>query len=160
MKYIKLLLVFTIITMLPSCAFNDSKYISLKSNKPTPYYYSSELYSKVKTDSNFTLEVFDRDVYKHYEVGKEDMDIVISFLESLNNDNYVSDTSNLGTPRYKLIINLNTSKYIINAYSIDKVSINPWDGVFAEDVIKMDGVAPRNNIYSFCKYIINKSHER
>lgn len=160
MKYLRFLLLFIILTMLSSCTINDSTYISLKSNKPTPFYYSSELYSKIKKSSNFTLEVFDRDVYKYYEVGEEDMDIVISFLESLNNDNYVSESISLDSPRYKLIVKLNNSKYIINVYSADMVSINPWDGVFPQDIIKMDGVSTRNNIYSFCKYIINKSHDR
>lgn len=160
MKYLKLILVFFIIITLPSCTFNDSKYISLKSNKPTPYYYSSELYSKIKKDVNFTLQVFDSDIYKYYEVGEEDADIIISFLESLNNDNYVSENTFEEAPRYKLIINLDNSKYIISAYSLDTVTINPWDGVFPQDIITMDGVSPRNNIYSFCKYIINKAHER
>lgn len=160
MKYIKLILVFFIITMLHSCTFDDSKYINLKSNKPTLYYYSSELYSKVKKDSNFTLKVFDTDIYKYYEVGEEDMDIVISFLESLNNNNYLNENTITENPRYKLIVNLDDSKFIINAYSVDIVTINPWDGVFTEDVITMDGVSTRNNIYSFCKYIINKSRQR
>ena len=30
---------------------------------------------------------------------------------------------------------------------------------FAEDIITMDGVSEHNNIYSFCLYVINKSHK-
>lgn len=160
MKYIKLLLVSFIIIMLPSCTFNGSKYINLNTNKPTLYYYSNDLYSKIKNNSDFTLKVFDANLYKYYEVGEEDVDIVISFLESLNNDNYLSEDTITEVPKYKLIVDFTDSKYIINAYNVNMVTINPWDGVFTQDIIKMDGVSNRNNVYSFCKYIINKSHER
>lgn len=47
MKNIKLLIILLLVTLLSGCVFNDPKYINFKS-KPNLYYYSNEIYKKLK----------------------------------------------------------------------------------------------------------------
>ena len=76
-------------------------------------------------------------------------------MDNYNNDIDISEK----TIAYKLIVEFEDSKYLFNAYDNNTVTLFPWDGNFAEDIITMDGVSEHNNIYSFCLYVINKSHK-
>ena len=159
MKYIKFILLILLISILPRCTFNDPKYLNLKETTNI-YYYSNEVYKNLKKDKKFTLKVFDVNYYQEYTVSPEDYDILLSFLESLNMDNYNNDIDiSEKTISYKLIVEFEDSKYLFNAYDNNTVTLFPWDGNFAEDIITMDGVSEHNNIYSFCLYVINKSHK-
>ena len=63
--------------------------------------------------------------------------------------------------KYKLIIQFDdksNDKYVINVYDKNTVKLFPWDGNLKEDIINMDNVPARDNIYSFCEYIINKTN--
>ena len=159
MKYIKFTLLILLISLLPSCAFNDPKYLNLK-EKPNIYYYSNEVYKNLKNDKKFTLKVFDVNYYQEYIVSPDDYDILLSFFESLNANNYNPDIDSKDKSiNYKLIVEFEDSKYIFNAYDNNVVTLFPWDGNFPEDIITMDGVSEHNNIYSFCIYVINKAHK-
>ena len=153
MKYIKLVFTIFICFILCGCFLDDPKYITFET-KPTTYYYSDELYSKLKENPSFTLQVFDCILYKYY-------DIVESFLTSLHTENYLlelPDEFKESKQQYRLIISFGSSKYIINAYSPDLDTIHPYDGSFQEDIIdSTKNVDARNNIYDFCVYVINKA---
>lgn len=161
MKYLKFIFILLLVTILSGCVFDNPKYISLRS-KPNLYYYSNEIYEKIKNNESYSLKVFDVNFYEYHDVPKEDEDIIPSFLESLNIDNYVSDLSLEDEKvKYKLIIqfdNNSDDKYVINVYDKNSVSLFPWDGNLQEDMITMDNVPIRDNIYSFCVYIINKDN--
>ncbi|MEN8077659.1 DUF4883 family protein [Clostridioides difficile] len=161
MKYLKFIFILLLVTILSGCVFDNPKYISLRS-KPNLYYYSNEIYEKIKNNESYSLKVFDVNFYEYHDVPKADEDIIPSFLESLNIDNYVSDLSLEDEKvKYKLIIqfdNNNDDKYVINVYDKNSVSLFPWDGNLQEDMITMDNVPIRDNIYSFCVYIINKDN--
>ena len=152
MKYIKLIFTIFICCILCGCFLDDPKYITFET-KPTTYYYSDELYSKLKENPSFTLQV--------YDVPVDDYDIVESFLTSLHTENYLlelPDEFKESKQQYRLIISFGTSKYIINAYSPDLDTIHPYDGSFQEDIIdSTKNVDARNNIYDFCVYVINKA---
>lgn len=159
MKYIKLVFTIFICFILCGCFLDDPKYITFET-KPTTYYYSDELYSKLKENPSFTLQVFDCVLYKYYDVPKEDYDIAESFLISLRTENYLTelpDKYKKSKPQYRLIISLGSSKYIINAYSTELDTIHPYDGSFQEDIIdSTKNVDARNNIYDFCVYVANE----
>lgn len=161
MKNIKLLIILLLVTLLSGCVFNDPKYINFKS-KPNLYYYSNEIYKKIKNNESYSLKVFDVNFYEYHDVSEEDLDVLPAFLESLNNDNYVSELDlDDAKVKYKLIIQFDDNsndKYVINVYDKNTVTLFPWDGNLQEDIITMDNVPTRDNIYSFCVYIINKTN--
>ena len=158
MKYLKFICILLLVSLLSGCVFNDPKYINLRS-KPNLYYYSNEIYEKIKNNESYSLKVFDVNFYEYHDVSEEDKDILPCFLESLNNDNYVSElTLEDEKVKYKLIIDFDDkSKYVINVYDKNSITLFPWDGNLQEDMITMNDVPIRNNIYSFCIYIINKT---
>ena len=160
MKYLKFIYILLLVTLLSGCVFNDPKYINLKT-KHNLYYYSNEIYEKIKNNESYSLKVFDVNFYEYHEVSEEDEDILPCFLESLSNDNYVSEL-NLENEKvkYKLIIEFDNdnSKYVINVYDKNSITLFPWDGNLEEDMITMTDIPMRNNIYSFCVYIINKAN--
>lgn len=153
MKYLKLILVLMIVCIIPSCTLaQNPEYISLKT-KPTTNFYTNEIYSKLSKDEPFTLKVFDMNVYKYFNVNTEEHSIVLEFIENLKPTNFNIEIAPEITPRYKLIIEFEDSKFIINAYSDKEISIYPWDGTFPEDTISMEGIPDYYNIYKFCEYI-------
>lgn len=160
MKYIKTSFIFIICFFLMGCVLDDPKYITFKT-KPTAYYYSDELFSNIKENNSYTIQVFDCNLYKYYNIDQNDYDILDSFLTSLRTENYLSDfpedMKNNG-PVYRIIVTFDSSKFIINAYSNTLVTIHPYDGAFLEDIIDCStNVSLRDNIYDFCIYVINKS---
>lgn len=157
MKYLKLILILMIICLIPGCTFTQNpEYISLKT-KPTPYFYTGEIYSKLSKDESFTLKVFDMNVYKYFDINAKSNNIALEFIENLKSTNYDSQIDDSKAPRYKLIIEFEDSKYIINAYNDKQISIHPWDGTFKEDSISMEGLPDYYNIYKFCEYITKVS---
>lgn len=159
MKYFKLIIITLLIVSLQGCVFNNPRYINLNS-KPNDYYYSNLVYKNLKENKNFTLKVFDCAFYKYYTVDEEDLDILLSFFESLNIDNYLTELDIQNNPKYELIIEFDNEKFLFNVYDNNSVTLYPWDGNYHEDMISMEGVSPYNNLYSFCTYVINKAHER
>lgn len=171
MKKSILLAIFLIIMILPGCVFNKPEYIK-NATKPNNSFYTKEVYSKLKHNEEFTLELFNPNLYKYYAIDKEDSDILLSFIESLTAENYLSsednaedetdadETSNNSLkdllPKYKLSITFDNSKFIINVYSKELVTLYPWDGVYEEDIISLKNVSDHANIYEFCHYIENK----
>ncbi len=159
MRYIKLLLIFILTILLSGCIINDPKYINFKS-KPNDYYYSNEIYSKVKKNEIFKLQVFDADLYKYYDVADADYDIILNFFSALKSKNYLTELNSEDKPPYELIITFNDAKYVINVYSNTEASVYPWDGCFKEDIVDMTGVCNHDNLYYFCQYVIEESQKQ
>ena len=132
--------------------FNKAQYIPPR-EKPTLNYYTNEIKSKLDNKESFNIKVFDMNVYKYYEVSKDEHTILLEFIDSLSSDNFSLEIDNSLIPAFKVIIEFSDSKYVINAYSDTLVTIYPWDGVYKEDIISMENVSDYYNIYKFCDYI-------
>lgn len=153
MRYLKLTLFLIIICLLPGCALTKNpEYISLKT-KPNTHFYTGEIYSKLSKDEAYTLKVFDMNVYKYFDVDTEVHSILLEFIENLKEPSFNIEIDQTLTPSYKLVIEFEDSKYIINAYNDKQISVYPWDGTFNEDTISMEGIPDYYNIYKFCEYI-------
>ena len=162
MKYLKFIPILILTVLLTSCVFDNPKYINLK-DKPNLYYYSNDIYKKVKKDCKYSIRVFDYNLYKYYDVSDKDNDILPSFFQSLTNENYIEEApADIKEPLYKVIITFEDSKkstYAINVYNNNFVTLYPWDGSFEEDNITMDGVPRYDNLYDFCLYVVNNTHD-
>ena len=166
-KFLTLILLFIISFSFTGCNLNTSQYIIPKSKPSVNYYtnveqgsksfealnyYTNEIQDKISENSEYTLRIFDMDYYKYYEVNMEEHSILPEFIDSLSAENYSVTLENDLNPKYKLIIEFSDSKYIINLYDNNLISIYPWDGVFKEDVATMDGISDYYNLYKFCEY--------
>lgn len=151
-KFISFILVLTFAYLFTSCTFNESQYIR-PNTKPTDNYYTNEIRDKLNNNEDYTIKIFDLNVYKYYEVDKKEHSIIPEFIDALKNESYGIDIEDELTAKYKIIIEFENSKYIINTYNDKLITINPWDGVYPEDKISMDGVPDYYNLYKYCEYI-------
>ncbi|MBB6713762.1 DUF4883 family protein [Clostridium gasigenes] len=153
MRYLKLILILMIICIIPGCTVvQNPEYISLKT-KPNTHFYTGEIYSKLSKDEPYTLKIFDMNVYKYFNVNTREHSIVLEFIENLKDPNFNIEIDSKLEPRYKLIIEFEDSKYVINAYNEKELSVYPWDGTFPKDTISMENVPDYYNIYKFCEFI-------
>lgn len=148
--FITLLLLLT----LNGCINENPKYINF-SEKPNNHYYTDQLENKILTDDNFTIYVFDTNLYKEIEVSKEENPIIQNFISSLVSENYFDeqvDTKEV----YRLKIVFNDDKYLIKIFNNSIVSISPWDGNYKEDLVSIKELPLRYNLLDFCNHIANK----
>lgn len=137
-----------------SCSDN-TQYINLKS-KPSKYYYTNELINNLKKDTNYTVSLFDNNLYKELKVPDDEKSVLYDFLVNLDKDNFPDEAVTQIAPKYKLIIETNNTRYIINVINENEIVLNPWDGVYTEDYITMNNTPVRYNVYNFCKYVMSK----
>jgi hypothetical protein len=148
--FITLLLLLT----LNGCITENPKYINF-SAKPNNHFYTDKLENKILTDDNFTLYVFDTNLYKEIEVSKEENPIIQNFISSLGPDNYFDEAVDIKEV-YRLKIVFNDDKYLIKIFNDSIVSISPWDGNYKEDFISIKELPLRYNLLDFCNHIANK----
>ena len=161
MKYLKFIPILLLTVFLNGCVFDDPKYINFK-DKPNLYYYSNEVYENLKKDYKYSIRVFDYNFYKYYDVSENDSDIMLSFLQSLTNNNYIEEApTDITEPLYKIIITFDNSKkstFAVDVYNNNFVSLYPWDGSLEKDNITMDGVPRYDNLYDFCVHIVTNTN--
>lgn len=151
-KFAKFLLIIVTTSFLISCNFNEVQYINPK-DKPKVNYYTDKIEEHLKNNENYTIRIFDLNIYKYYDINKDEHTIIPEFIDNINIDNYGIDIDSTLTPEYKLIIEFETEKYIINVYSDTLVSIHPWDGIYPEDTIDMKDIPDYYNLFKYCEYI-------
>lgn len=151
-KYLITFILIFLFPLLYGCSFNSAQYIK-PGTKPNINYYTNEIKDKINNNESYTIKIFDLNIYKYYDVNEGEHSILSEFIDSLNEKNYDATLEEGLSPEYKLIIEFSNSKYVINAYNNNLISIFPWDGVYNEDTISMDGVSDYYNLYKFCEYI-------
>lgn len=151
-KLLSFILVIIFTYLFIGCTFNESQYIK-PSSKPKVDYYTSEIKDKLDKNEEYTIKIFDVNLYKYYEVDKKEHSILPEFIDSIKKDNYNSQLQDDLVPEYKIIIEFSNSKYVINAFNDNLISIHPWDGVYKEDIISMDDIPDYYNLYKYCEYI-------
>lgn len=157
MKKLKLLIIFLVICMLQGCSFNDPKYIHFGS-KTDSAFYTKEVYSKILNNENFTMVLFNNNLYKNISIDSSENDVIKNFISSLSENNYPDEKVPDETEPYEIRIEFTDgSKYVINVYNNELVSLYPWDGNYEEDVISMEGVPIHYNLYDFCIHIENQN---
>jgi hypothetical protein len=147
---ITLLLLFS----LTSCSIENPKYINF-STKPNNHYYTDQLENKILMDDNFTLYVFDTNLYKEIEVSKDENLIIKNFLSSVVSENYTDNEIN-SKEIYRVKVVFSDDKYLIKVFDNSTISISPWDGNYKEDVVLIKDLPLRYNLLDFCNHIANK----
>lgn len=140
---------------LSSCTLQSPKYINF-SVKPNNHYYIDEIKTKILNNENFTLYVFDTNLYKEIEVPSEENSIIENFASSLTSENYSDESPDAKEPfRIKILFEDN-SEYLLKIFNDSTISISPWDGYYKEDVISIKDLPLRYNPFDFCNHIANK----
>jgi len=153
----KLYLIFIILVLiftLNGCEIQNAKYINF-SIKPNNHYYTDELKNKILNNEQFTLYVFDTNLYKEMEVPTDENPIIENFLSSLVDGNY--STEQIDTKEiFRVKIVFKDIKYLVKIFNDSIVSISPWDGIYKEDIVSIKELPLRYNLFDFCNHIANK----
>jgi len=152
--FITLILIFT----LNGCNVQNAKYINF-SAKPNNHYYTDELKNKILNNENFTLSVFDTNLYKEIDVASDENPIIENFISSLIEVNYSNKQINT-KETYRIKIVFKDEKYLIKVFDNSIISISPWDGNYKEDIISIKDLPLRYNLFDFCNHIANKPLSR
>ena len=153
-KYSLILITLLLLLNLTSCKIEDPKYINF-STKPNNHYYTDQLENRILTDENFTLYVFDTNLYKEIEVSKEENSIIKNFISSLTLENY-SDSQPNNKEIYRIKVVFNDDKYLLKVFDNSTISISPWDVNYNEDIVLIKDLPLRYNLLDFCNHIANK----
>ena len=158
MFYLKRLNLFflTLILMLSlnGCTVKNVQYINF-STKPNNHYYTDELKNRILNNENFTLSVFDTNLYKEIDVPIDENPIIENFISSLVNDNYSAEPIDV-KESFRIKIVFSDNKYLIKIFNDSIISISPWDGNYKEDIISIKDLPLRYNLFDFCNHIANK----
>ena len=90
MKYIKLLFFIFISIFLQSCSFDSARYINFEES-PSSNYYAEKIKEHLSNDSNYTLDVFDTNLYKYFKVDDEDLDVLKNFVNNLSDEDFLDE---------------------------------------------------------------------
>lgn len=128
---------------------------TINSEKPNNYYYTNGLITAYKNEGPKTITIFHSELYKERALDKSTYNDVESFLNDLKSDLFIEKPSNLPkVPLYKLNLEFNKIKYVINVYNEKYASIYPWDGKFDMDFIDMTTIPLSHNLYGICRYYL------
>lgn len=148
-----------ILILILICSIFISLRMYLNQKKPSNYYYTNLLAKNIALGSKYNIQVLDTNFYKTEALSSEDIQIVKSFLNSLRKANFIEKPVSLNKkPEYKIFFTFSETneKYIINVFSKELISVQPWDGEFTMDYITMSGIPLRYNLYSLSKYAFAK----
>lgn len=152
MKHIKIIIIFVFLFLLQGCSFKDPKYINFK-EKESPNFYINEISSKLLNGEDFSLEIFNTNLYKKIKIDDSEKVVINNFINSLADSNYIDNEKPITDEIYEMRILFDDEKYIIKVYNENIVTVFPWDGIYEEDIINMVNVPQRNNPMDFCKNI-------
>lgn len=155
MKKIIVLILLFIILNIQGCNNIKPQYPHLES-KPNVSYYSEILYSQIEVNDNYTMEILNTNLYKTYTIKDKDKNIIKNLFKSIPNQNYTNKKKLPENEAYRIKIYVNNEIYLIKVFSNELISISPWDGNYKEDIITMDNVPKRYNLYDYCIYIEDK----
>ncbi|MGL4772923.1 MAG: DUF4883 family protein [Clostridium sp.] len=157
MKKFYFILAIISILFLGGCGLNDAKYITL-TDKPSADYYTKEIHSKILSGDEYSITVFDTNLYKDIKVDSSEKYVIEEFLNSLSTQNFteVSEPQNEKEP-YRIILNFSGTKYQLKVFNANSTTISPWDGKYKADSINFKDIPQRYNLFDFCEYI-KKNH--
>jgi hypothetical protein len=126
--------------------------------KPNNYYYTNLLVGSISKEISYKCTAIDTSFYNEIEISDNDKVTINGLFKQLNiSKNFINKPSNLNSkPKYKLIFTLKDSKYLMDIYNENIISIYPWDGKFEKDYIDMSKIPVSYNVNSLCDYLFNK----
>lgn len=151
-KIILILISVTLLTNVTGCNIKSTD-LPLVTKKANTYYYTNLLSKIIMSDDKCTGMLLETNLHKEVNLTNEGIDIIKGFLKNLKTNNFIQKPSDLPEkPQYRIYINSNKEKYVINVYNEKYSSVQPWDGVYIMDYIDMSNVYTLYNLHGLCKH--------
>ena len=124
-------------------------------NKPTKYYYSETLKTLVNNDIK-QIKLIENKFYKEIILNKNSENLIIEMVNELDFTTTTQPLSDDIECLFKLHIEDNTQKYVIDVYGNDIISIYPWDGIYEKDFLDISSLPLSLQAESICNFILKK----
>ncbi|WP_415336528.1 DUF4883 family protein, partial [Clostridium perfringens] len=98
----------------------------------------------------------DMNIYSEVIVDNEDVRIIDDLLKSLKDSNFINEEPLPNKPLYKIFIDLNSEKYVIDIYGDDLITLYPWDSDVRKDYLSLKDIPNSFKLEPFCQYVFNK----
>ena len=95
-------------------------------------------------------------IYSEVIVDNEDVRIIDDLLKSLKDSNFINEEALPNKPLYKIFIDLNSEKYVIDIYGDDLITLYPWDSDVRKDYLSLKDIPNSFKLEPFCQYVFNK----
>lgn len=136
-----------------SCQLSD-----YNKQKPTNFYYTKSLHTEFIANSTGKVSLFDTNLHKEVDITSEGFRTIEDFIENLKQENFIEKPEDLPeSPPYKMFISFNDTKYVIDIFNDDLISIHPWDAIYTEDYMNCNNIYRANNLFKLCKYILGEN---
>ena len=156
-RYICIIPMIILLVIATGCNINYNEYPSLES-KPSYNFYTTSLYSLLSEGNNFQAMLLETNYSTELDVNQVGKDTLKDFFASLSENSFITDKESLinlpEKPIYKLYINIDKEKYVVNIFSEDLVTVHPWDGLFSQDYITMTYSPKAYNLFGLCDYLL------
>jgi len=150
----KNLIYFAALCLLISLLFMGCNF-TINKKKPSNYYYTNLLAKNLILSTSCKASTVDTNFYKKQTLTQDDVDTIKKFTKALNKKNFISCPKDLPIkPAYKIIIDFDKDKLVINVYNEKYISIYPWDGSYSMDYLNISDIEAGYNLFNLCKYLI------
>lgn len=145
--------IFLISLTLYSC--KSSSIFNLNS-KPSTSFYTECLKDLISNSKDIHIKVLCLNYYKAKILSEQEKELIYVFTSLLKDDYFINKPDDLPSKvQYKMFIEDDDNKYVINVYSSKYISIHPWDGKYEEDFLDISDIFNSYNTYDLCKYFIS-----
>ncbi|MGM9972653.1 MAG: DUF4883 family protein [Clostridiaceae bacterium] len=156
-KYIFIFTLIILLAIASGCSINYNEYPSFQT-KPKHDFYTNSLTSLLSKEDDFQVMLLETNYSTEMDVNTIGKDTLKEFFKSLSENSFITDNAILKSlpkkPIYRLYINKEDEKYVINIFSEDIATLHPWDGLFPEDYINMKESPKAYNLYGLCNYLL------
>ena len=157
-KLTAIILILFITLGLTGCS-SDLKFI-FKKEKLSYNFYTDQLINSYIKNPPLEVYVFDVNMYKQINLSQDQNFDILKFVNSLKPEYCNPDIKNSIEDKksiYKVFISFADTKYAINIYDENYISISPWDGSLDKDYVDMKDIPLSLNLYGLCKYYVENN---
>lgn len=150
--------IFIIILCFSLALTSCSKADIFTKEKPSLNYHTKNL-SEIASKDNVKIRILDMNIYSEVIVDNEDARIVEDLLKSLKDSNFIQEEPLPTKPLYKFFIDVASTKYVIDIYGDDIMTLYPWDSDISKDYISLKDTPNAFKLEPFCQYVFNKKQK-
>ena len=126
---------------------------SSSKKKPSEAHYSENL-KELVTANISEVKLIENKFYKEVILDKNSTKLISDMINELDLKAIALPLSSDIECLFKLHIQNNTQKYVIDVYGNDIISIYPWDGVYEKDFLDISSLPLSLKAESICNFIL------
>ncbi|MGL5575717.1 MAG: DUF4883 family protein, partial [Sarcina sp.] len=100
------------------------------------------------------IKLIENKFYKEVILDKTTSKLIVDMINTLDKSKFTNPIENNIECLFKLHIENNSNKYVIDVYGNDIISIYPWDGIYEKDFLDISDLPLSLKAESICNFIL------